>query len=56
MTVGLTETPMQAEDGTSWSAKVAEIDLSCGRLRIWTGGHEPSGPVPGSGAPGDCVP
>ena len=56
LTVGPTEASVQAVDGTSWSGKVAEIDLSCGRLRIWTGSHEPSGPVPGSGSPGDCVP
>jgi hypothetical protein len=33
------------------------IDLSCGRITIWAGYNEPSGPVPPSpaGYPGDCV-
>jgi hypothetical protein len=33
----------------------ARVDLSCGRLDIWSG--EPMiGPAPGSGSPGDCAP
>ena len=34
------------------------VDLSCGRLTIWAGATEPSGPAP-VGAPGiagDCAP
>jgi len=33
----------------------ARIDLSCGRLDIWAG-PPLVGPMPGSGAPGDCDP
>ena len=34
------------------------VDLSCGRLTIWAGDVQHSGPVPASppGRPGDCVP
>jgi len=34
------------------------VDLSCGRITIWAGYNQPSGPVPPSpaGFPGDCVP
>jgi hypothetical protein len=31
------------------------VDLSCGRLDIWSG-PPPIGPMPGSGSPGDCAP
>lgn len=31
------------------------VDLSCGRLDIWSG-PPMSGPVPGTGSPGDCAP
>lgn len=31
------------------------IDLSCGRLDIWSG-PPLAGPAPGSGTPGDCAP
>ena len=33
----------------------ARVDLSCGRLDIWSG-PPMSGPVPGTGSPGDCAP
>lgn len=32
----------------------ARVDLSCGRLDIWSG-PPMIGPAPGSGAPGDCA-
>lgn len=40
------------------SAPFARVDLSCGRLTIWAGDIEPSGPPPGPspGTPGDCAP
>jgi hypothetical protein len=38
------------------SGAYARVDLSCGSLRIWAGDVLPSGPFPGSGAPGDCEP
>jgi hypothetical protein len=40
------------------SGQMGRIDLSCGRLTIWAGPTEPSGPMPvGSvGTPGDCDP
>jgi len=33
----------------------ARVDLSCGRLDVWAG-PPLMGPMPGPGAPGDCVP
>ena len=33
----------------------ARVDLSCGRIDIWSG-SPPSGPPPGPGVPGDCLP
>ena len=34
------------------------VDLSCGRLTIWAGDVQPSGPAPppSPGSPGDCAP
>lgn len=50
---------VQSEDlgnGRSSSRSVlARVDLSCGRLDMWAG-TPASGPVPGAGVPGDCVP
>ena len=50
---------VQREDlgnGRSSSRSVgARVDLSCGRLDVWAG-TPMSGPVPGPGVPGDCVP
>ena len=43
-------------DGTTQaSGTLGRVDLSCGRLDIWAG-FQPSGPFPGPGHPGDCVP
>jgi hypothetical protein len=33
----------------------ARVDLSCGRLDIWSG-PPLAGPAPGPGSPGDCAP
>jgi len=48
-----------AEPGgvTRSSGTFGRVDLSCGRLTIWSG-IEPSGPIPPSpaGSPGDCEP
>ncbi len=40
------------------SGTMGRADLSCGRLTIWAGDIQPSGPVPPQppGKPGDCVP
>jgi hypothetical protein len=40
------------------SGTMGRVDLSCGRLTIWAGDVQPSGPVPTAspGTPGDCVP
>lgn len=37
---------------------MGRVDLSCGRLTIWAGDVQPSGPVPVEppGKPGDCAP
>ena len=44
--------------GAENAGKMGRIDLSCGRLTIWTGDVVPRGPAPASppGSPGDCVP
>ena len=42
---------------TLHTGDVARVDLSCGRLTIWAGDSQPSGPmVSPVGSPGDCVP
>jgi hypothetical protein len=40
------------------SGTFGRVDLSCGRLTIWAGEVQPSGPAPAAspGVPGDCVP
>jgi hypothetical protein len=40
------------------SGVFGRVDLSCGRLTIWAGDVQPSGPAPAAspGAPGDCEP
>jgi len=44
-------------DGSgSHTAPYGRLDLSCGQLRIVIGEITPSGPAPGPGLPGDCLP
>jgi hypothetical protein len=40
------------------SGVFGRVDLSCGRLTIWAGDVQPSGPAPPAfpGTPGDCAP
>jgi len=54
---GDVQTTMLPGGGVEHSAPFARVDLSCGRLTIWAGDLEPSGPAPepSSGAPGDCA-
>ncbi len=62
-------TSMLVEPGQVWSTTrpdgarsvgwaFGRADLSCGRLTIWAGDIQPSGPAPNPspGAPGDCEP
>ena len=44
--------------GGAESGVFGRVDLSCGRLTIWAGAHEPSGPAPvgAVGKAGDCNP
>jgi hypothetical protein len=62
-------TSMRVEPGQVWSTTrpdggreasgaMGRVDLSCGRLTIWAGDFQPSGPAPRqpAGQPGDCVP
>lgn len=62
-------TSMHVEPGQVWSADrpdgggvisgvFGRVDLSCGRLTIWAGDSQPSGPAPAAspGNPGDCTP
>ena len=47
---------MANPDGsTSWKGDAVRVDLSCGRLDVWSG-PPLAGPVPSAGAPGDCDP
>jgi hypothetical protein len=43
---------------TATRGRVGQVDLSCGRLTIWSGDVQPSGPAPPipPGMPGDCEP
>ena len=42
--------------GGTWSRSVgARVDLSCGRIDVWSG-TPMIGPAPGPGTPGDCEP
>jgi len=45
-------------DVTTMIGQMDRVDLSCGRLTIWAGDQQPSGPAPdpSAGEPGDCVP
>lgn len=47
-----TTTPNGARE---YSSAGARVDLSCGRLDIWSG-FPMLGPLPGPGKPGDCEP
>jgi hypothetical protein len=40
------------------SGTIGRVDLSCGRLTIWAGDFQPSGPAPdpSAGTVGDCLP
>ncbi|MEO8470406.1 MAG: hypothetical protein ABI573_12165 [Chloroflexota bacterium] len=40
---------------TSSKGDGARVDLSCGRIDMWSG-PPMSGPIPGDGTPGDCNP
>lgn len=42
-------------DATTTSGDAARVDLSCGRIDLWSG-PPLLGPAPGSGTPGDCAP
>lgn len=46
------------DGGLSLSGAIGRVDLSCGRLTIWAGDIQPSGPapLPNPGQPGDCLP
>ena len=39
----------------SWKGDAVRVDLSCGRLDVWSG-PPLLGPAPGPGSPGDCSP
>ena len=40
-----------APDRVGFGGPFARVDLSCGRLDLWVGMFQPSGPAPGPGAP-----
>jgi len=62
-------TSMEVSSGQVWrttdpdgavehSGTFGRVDLSCGRLTIWSGNVQPSGPAPAAspGTVGDCLP
>jgi hypothetical protein len=51
-------TTTRPDGGASSSGTFGRVDLSCGRLTIWAGEVQPSGPAPppNAGQPGDCLP
>ena len=46
------------DGGVTFTGTFGRVDLSCGRITIWAGYFQPSGPVPASpaGTAGDCEP
>lgn len=55
---GQVYTTTRPDGGIHMSGAMGRVDLSCGRLTIWAGEIQPSGPAPAQppGQPGDCVP
>ena len=55
---GQVSTTTRPDGGVSTSGVFGRVDLSCGRLTIWAGDTQPSGPAPPAspGEPGDCLP
>jgi hypothetical protein len=52
----MTVRPGDIAQGSGYSrGDAVRVDLSCGRLDIWSG-PPLVGPAPGSGSPGDCTP
>ena len=47
-----------ADANLATSGSMGRVDLSCGRITIWAGYLQPSGPAPvaSAGSPGDCAP
>jgi hypothetical protein len=60
MTVNSGDVAAGTDSGADLSTRgtMGRIDLSCGRITIWAGYSQPSGPAPvaSAGSPGDCVP
>jgi hypothetical protein len=57
LTVNAGDVTATNQGGGSTSARGAgaRVDLSCGRIDLWSG-MQPLGPAPGPGTPGDCDP
>ena len=51
----LASVTMHSGDASETQGYGVRVDLSCGRLDIWSG-PPMIGPAPGTGSPGDCVP
>ncbi len=43
------------DGSTSWKGDAVRVELSCGRLDVWSG-PPLAGPAPGAGSAGDCDP
>ena len=46
---------LNADGSVTYSGDAMRVDLSCGRIDIWSG-PPMAGPAPGPGSPGDCAP
>jgi hypothetical protein len=55
---GDVQTTTDGDGVAGYSGTMGRVDLSCGRLTIWAGDIQPSGPAPPAspGTPGDCAP
>jgi hypothetical protein len=52
------QSPWMSPGASELGAAMGRVDLSCGRLTIWAGNIQPSGPMPppSPGTAGDCEP
>ena len=58
VTTGDVTAGREAGANLATSGTMGRVDLSCGRITIWAGYSQPSGPAPvaSAGSPGDCAP
>jgi hypothetical protein len=56
--VGSVTSTTDPQGNVETNGTMGRVDLSCGRLTIWAGYNQPSGPppAPSAGSSGDCAP